>query len=141
MWGLVAADEVAGRHVEAGVGQGLALAGLVGEDAGGCRTVEGQAQILSHTSKFDHAGVKVGGHAVRLPVGQGLERLLDVHASEVDNGAEPVQEIGHLAHPRHCRVDHPQQVADAGGRLGQLHHRHAARPVTHRNQWPGPSGR
>ena len=140
-WGLVGADEVAGRHVEAGVGQGPALAGLVGEGGGGCRAVEGQAQILSHTSQFDHAGVKVGGHAVGLPVGQGLERLLDVHAFEVDNGAEPVEEIGHLAHPRHGRVDHPQQVADAGGRFGQLHHRNAARPVAHRHQWPSPSGR
>ncbi len=50
--GLVGADigreEVAGGHVEAGVGQGPALAGLVGEGGGGRRAVEGEAQPLGH---------------------------------------------------------------------------------------------
>ena len=132
---------MAGGHVEAGVGEGPALAGLVGEGGGGRRAVEGEAQLLGHTGKFDHAGVEVGGHAVGLPVGQGLDRLLGAHALEVDNGAEPVEEIGHLAHPRHGRVDHPQQVAEAGGRFGQLHHGNATRPVAHRHQRPRPSGR
>ena len=139
--GLVGTDEVAGGHVEAGVGQSPALAGLVGEGGGGRRAVEGDAQPLGHTGQFDHPGVEVGGHAVGLPVGQGLDRMLGSHALEVDNGAEPVEEIDHLAHPGHGRVDHPQQVAETGSGFGQLHRGNAARPVANRHQRPSPSSR
>ncbi len=40
--GLVGADEVAGGHVEAGRGEGPALAGLVGEGGGSRLAVEGE---------------------------------------------------------------------------------------------------
>ena len=139
--GVIGTDEAAAGHVEAGIGQGLALAGLVGEGGGGPRAVEGQAQSLCDAGQFDHPGVEEGGQAVGLPVAQDLDCLLDALALQVDYGAEPVQEIGHLAHSRHGRVDQPDQVADARGRFGQLHHRNAARPVAHRHQWPSPPGR
>jgi hypothetical protein len=95
--------------------------------------VEGQAQRLGQ-GVGDHAGVEVRHQAVGLVGRQQLGHLLDAEAAEVDDRSEPVQEVGHLLHAGLRAVDHPQQIAHAGGRFGQLHDGHAPRPVAHRDE-------
>ena len=101
--------------------------------------MEGQAEGGGHLGQLDHAGVEVGGQPVGLVGAEALDRLLDTGAPEVDDRSEPIEEVGHLRHSGDGGVDQPQQIAEAGGRFGQLHDRHTARPVSHCYQRPRPA--
>ena len=128
---------MATRHIQTGVGQNLSLLGLIGERGGRFQRVEGQPKRVSHLGIGCHVGIQVGDDPVEFELAQKiLDNLFNLESSNVHDRTESVEQISHLTHFWQRTIDQPEQVADTGSRLSELHHRDTAWPVTNSDQWP-----